>query len=48
MVEVVEIENYLEIEMFVDFLEIEVEMVDQGKVATDHILKIEVQMNQEK
>ena len=40
MVEMVEIENYLEIEMFVEFLEIEVEMVDQEMVAADHILKI--------
>ena len=39
--------NHFEIEMFGDALEIEVEMVDQGKVATVHILKIEVQMNQE-
>ena len=42
MVEMVEIENYLEIEMFVEFLEIEVVMVDQEMVAADHILKIKM------
>ena len=39
MVEVAETENYLEIEMFVEFLDIEVEMVDQEMVAADHILE---------
>ena len=42
MVEMVEIENYLEIEMFAEFLAIEVEMEGQEMAAADHILKIEM------
>ena len=34
--------SYLEIEMFAEFLEIEVEMEGQEMAAADHILKIEM------